>query len=211
MLYWSKMVRTEREVCLPVAVMKGLTNKGIPGAVIPTWHHDPKLCILLSVKSSLISAAIKETEELSTLPLSPHPVGLITTSFSLLQPLRKARFRKQKCTRRVIWHLWTVTLWRSGNVAAASARSFRHSGPLHISAVKRQRGRKAGGVGGLSPLGSSPCKRGRPREAETAEAFQMDVYLGENSYWSSHVSMYFLFYFLFTFPVICCKNTSLDH
>lgn len=87
--------------------MKGsFSNKGIPGAVPPTWHPHPKLCILLSVKPSLISAAINETEALSTLPLSPHPVGLITTSFSLLRPLRKARFRKlkqqKKCTRRVI-------------------------------------------------------------------------------------------------------------
>jgi len=59
---------------------------------------------------------LKKMQRALNFPLSPHSVGLITTSYSLLQPLRKHRtllicWNKMHLPR--IWLFWTVTLWRT--------------------------------------------------------------------------------------------------
>lgn len=161
--------------------MKGsFSNKGIPGAVPPTWHPHPKLCILLSVKPSLISAAINETEALSTLPLSPHPVGLITTSFSLLRPLRKARFRKlkqqKKCTRRVI------RLFLNCDSAPPPWPGRPPPPPQDPSAAHTHSQR---GVVGRREAGT-PC--------------HMEVYLGEKLLWELSCFHLLFFFILIIFP-----------
>lgn len=67
------------------------SNKGIPGK---SHQHGCRilcrplciLCVCWDVTTNKYNAKV-----LSTLPFSPHSVGLITTSYSVLRPLRKHR------------------------------------------------------------------------------------------------------------------------
>lgn len=133
-------------------------------------------------------------------PLSPYSVGLITTSYSLLQPLRKHRtLLRLNALAKIVAFLNCNSVKDSASpsrlgsaltVGATSAAAFtewfRQSCPVPGSARRDL----------LDPSPSGGLYRG----AWTTEAFQKNVYLGEKtltelSYF--HVLIYFFFICLF--------------
>lgn len=124
-------------------------------------------------------------------PLSPHSVGLITTSFSLLQPLRKRRtLRKQNALAKNMAFLncnsvtdsaspsvWDLLLWLPAS-EATSTRCF---------------SRDCSGRAAPLPISGPFLDPVFIRGARTTEAFQKKVYLGEKTL--TELSYFHVFYF----------------
>lgn len=90
----------------------------------PTWLQDSlPLPLFASSVSCLVCRDVttnkpKWTKGALNFPFSPHSVGLITTSYSVLQPLRKQQtlLRQNALATNMAFFffpLWTVTLWQT--------------------------------------------------------------------------------------------------
>lgn len=127
-------------------------------------------------------------------PLSPHPVGLITTSFSLLQPLRNRRtLRKQNALAKTmaIFFFGTVSLWRTlpppefffffsfWGIAPLDHR--RQEQPAHLLLCTGQSGSLCPFSAVMGPSRTFSTSVGLNTGARTTEAFQKKVYLGEKT------------------------------
>lgn len=114
-------------------------------------------------------------------PLSPHSVGLITTSFSLLQPLRKRRtLRKQNAL--------------ATNMAFLNCNSVTDSAPRRVLGFRspdfRLWWRQICPLAVSGPFFLDPSSS---EERQQLEAFQKKVYLGEKTL--TELSYFHVLYF----------------